>query len=106
MDKTFTSNPEKYAEIESRPVNPVCVRYPCGLIQTGIGAIDLLNGVTIGNEYTIYSASGLPHNHLAAQIIRQAKVLKPTWARNFSEEFTVVFAGIGVGDSTWFYIVC
>ncbi len=55
-----------------------------------------MNTIAIGRVYTIYSAAGLPHNELAAQIIRQAAVVKPEHARNFSEEFTIVFAGIGV----------
>jgi V-type H+-transporting ATPase subunit B len=96
-DKTFISYPEKHVDIEGRLINPVCVRYPDGMIQTGIGVIDLLNCVAIGREYTIYSAAGLPHNDLVAQIIRQAAVVKPKYAQNFSEELAIVFAGIGVG---------
>jgi V-type H+-transporting ATPase subunit B len=95
-DKTFISYPEKHVDIEGRLINPVCVRYPDGMIQTGIGVIDLLNCVAIGREYTIYSAAGLPHNDLVAQIIRQAAVVKPKYAQNFSEELAIVFAGIGL----------
>lgn len=94
-------------DIQGRPINPVSRLFPDGLILTGIGAIDLMNSIAIGHEYTIYSATGLPHNDLVAQIIRQATLLKPQLhvAQNFSDDFTIVFAGIGVSVLFLFRLV-
>ncbi len=82
--------PEKYADILGAPLNPYARDYPNEFIQTGISAIDGLNTLVRGQKLPIFSGSGLPHNKLAAQIARQAKVL------GVEEEFAVVFGAMGI----------
>ncbi|MFP3171693.1 MAG: V-type ATP synthase subunit B [Acidilobus sp.] len=80
---------EKY-DINGAPINPAVRAYPEDFIQTGISAIDGMNTLVRGQKLPIFSGTGLPHNELAAQIARQATV------RGEEEEFSVVFAAIGV----------
>lgn len=82
--------PEKRMDINGLPMNPAARNYPQEFIQTGISAIDGLNTLVRGQKLPIFSASGLPHAALAAQIARQAKV------RGTSEPFAVVFAAMGI----------
>jgi V/A-type H+-transporting ATPase subunit B len=82
--------PEKRLDINGEPINPYARDYPDEFIQTGISAIDHLNTLVRGQKLPIFSAAGLPHQELAAQIARQAKVLKN------DERFAVVFAAIGI----------
>ena len=82
--------PEKRLDIEGEPINPVARDYPSEFIQTGISAIDGLNTLVRGQKLPVFSASGLPHAELAAQIARQARVL------NSDSKFAVVFAAIGI----------
>ncbi len=82
--------PEKRIDINGQPINPVARDYPDEFIQTGVSAIDGLNTLVRGQKLPVFSASGLPHAELAAQIARQAKVL------NSDSKFAVVFAAIGI----------
>ncbi len=82
--------PVKRLDINGLPMNPAARNYPQEFIQTGISAIDGLNTLVRGQKLPIFSASGLPHSNLAAQIARQAKV------RGVSEPFAVVFAAMGI----------
>lgn len=82
--------PEKRMNINGLPMNPAARAYPSEFIQTGISAIDGLNTLVRGQKLPIFSASGLPHAQLAAQIARQAKV------RGTDEQFAVVFAAMGI----------
>ena len=82
--------PEKRLDINGEAINPVARNYPSEFIQTGISAIDGLNTLVRGQKLPVFSASGLPHAQLAAQIARQAKVL------NSDSKFAVVFAAIGI----------
>ena len=82
--------PEARRDINGLPMNPAARSYPQEFIQTGISAIDGLNTLVRGQKLPIFSASGLPHANLAAQIARQAKV------RGTSEPFAVVFAAMGI----------
>ena len=82
--------PEKRMNINGSPINPAARDYPDEFIQTGVSAIDGLNNLVRGQKLPVFSASGLPHAELAAQIARQAKVL------NTSDKFAVVFAAIGI----------
>lgn len=82
--------PEKRMDVNGLPINPVARNYPQEFIQTGISAIDGLNTLVRGQKLPIFSASGLPHANLAAQIARQAKV------RGTNEQFAVVFAAMGI----------
>ena len=82
--------PEKRMDINGLPMNPAARNYPQQFIQTGVTAIDVLNTLVRGQQLPIFSASGLPHAQLAAQIARQAKV------RGTEEPFAVVFAALGI----------
>ncbi len=77
-------------DINGMPINPSARVYPRDFIQTGISAIDGMNTLIRGQKLPIFSGNGLPHNRLAAQIIRQAKV------RGGDSQFAVVFAGMGI----------
>ena len=68
--------PEKHLDINGLPMNPAARDYPDEFIQTGVSAIDGLNTLVRGQKLPIFSGSGLPHAQLAAQIARQAKVLR------------------------------
>jgi len=83
----FSSN---YLDVNGEPINPFARVYPRDFIQTGISSIDGLNTLIRGQKLPIFSGSGLPHNRLAAQIIRQAKLLGE------NESFVMVFAAMGV----------
>lgn len=82
--------PETFSDINGSPINPFAREYPNEFIQTGISAIDGLNTLVRGQKLPIFSGSGLPHNRLAAQIVRQAKVLGQ------EEAFAVVFGAMGI----------
>lgn len=82
--------PEQRLDINGLPMNPAARNYPQEFIQTGVSAIDGLNTLVRGQKLPIFSASGLPHANLAAQIARQAKV------RGTTESFAVVFAAMGI----------
>ena len=77
-------------DINGLPMNPAARNYPEEFIQTGISAIDGLNTLVRGQKLPIFSASGLPHAQLAAQIARQATV------KGKNEQFAVVFAAMGI----------
>jgi len=82
--------PDERRDINGLPMNPAARVYPAEFIQTGISAIDGLNTLVRGQKLPIFSASGLPHANLAAQIAKQAKV------RGTNEKFAVVFAAMGI----------
>jgi len=77
--------------INGRPINPVARQYPRNYIQTGISTIDTLATLIRGQKLPVFSGNGLPHNELAAQIVRQAKI-----SDDKDNKFAVVFAAIGV----------
>jgi len=83
--------PEKYLDINGSPINPTRRDYPSEFIQTGISAIDGLNSLVRGQKLPIFSGSGLPHNLLATQIVKQAKILTEK-----EEKFAIVFAAMGI----------
>ncbi len=80
-------------DVNGSPVNPAARAYPREFIQTGISTIDGLNSLVRGQKLPIFSGSGLPHNQLAAQIVRQAKLTGE------ASSFVVVFAAMGVSYS-------
>ncbi len=82
--------PEKELDINGSPMNPSAREFPAEFIQTGISTIDGMNTLVRGQKLPIFSGSGLPHNELAAQIARQAKVLAE------ESEFAVIFAAMGI----------
>ncbi|GHV53532.1 V-type ATP synthase beta chain [Spirochaetia bacterium] len=77
-------------DVNGLPINPYARTYPRDFIQTGISAIDGMNTLIRGQKLPIFSGNGLPHNHLAAQIVRQAKIISS------DEPFVVVFCAMGV----------
>ena len=83
--------PEKTADINGHPLNPVSRTYPRNYINTGISSIDALMTLIRGQKLPIFSGSGLSHNKLAVQIVRQAKI-----AEDNGQGFAVVFAAMGV----------
>lgn len=90
IDNTPAVIPEARLDVNGEPINPYARDYPDDFIQTGISTIDGLNTLSRGQKLPIFSGSGLPHAKLAAQIARQAKVLKK------EEQFAVVFAALGI----------
>ncbi len=96
MGKVRDGGPEIYsdeeADINGSAINPYARDEPSEFIQTGISTIDGMNTLVRGQKLPIFSGSGLPHNRLAAQIARQAKLL------NSDEGFSVVFGGIGLNS--------
>jgi len=82
--------PEKIMRVAGEPINPYSRDYPNEFIQTGISTIDVLNTLVRGQKLPIFSGAGMPHARVAAQIARQAKVLKT------GEKFAVVFAAMGI----------
>ena len=82
--------PDERRDINGLPMNPAAREYPSEFIQTGVSAIDGLNTLVRGQKLPIFSASGLPHANLGAQIARQAKVV------GTDEPFAVVFAAMGI----------
>lgn len=82
--------PEDKVDINGSSINPVSRDYPSEFIETGVSTIDGLNTLVRGQKLPIFSGSGLPHNKLAAQIARQAKVLGK------DDKFAVVFAAMGI----------
>ncbi len=82
--------PDDRLDINGLPMNPAARDYPSEFIQTGVSAIDGLNTLVRGQKLPIFSASGLPHAELAAQIARQAKVL------GTESKFAVVFGAVGI----------
>lgn len=82
--------PEALCDINGAPINPTARDYPNEFIQTGISSIDGINTLVRGQKLPIFSGSGLPHNRLAAQIVRQATVLAE------KEEFAIVFGAMGI----------
>jgi len=79
--------------VNGAPINPAARAYPREFIQTGISSIDGLNSLVRGQKLPVFSGSGLPHNRLAAQIVRQAKLIDD------SGNFVIVFAAVGVSNS-------
>lgn len=90
LDGDEKINSEIKYNINGRPINPYARMYPRDYLETGISSIDCLMTLIRGQKLPIFSSNGLTHNHLAAQIVRQAKL------KNSDEKFAVVFAGMGI----------
>ena len=83
-----------HRDVNGEPLNPAARAYPREFIQTGISAIDGMNSLTRGQKLPIFSGGGLPHNRVAAQIVRQAKLLGDD-----SSGFVIVFAAFGASHA-------
>lgn len=77
-------------DVNGMPINPFARRYPREFIQTGISAIDGMNALVRGQKLPVFSGNGLPHDRVAAQIVRQARLLDER------VDFSIVFAAMGV----------
>lgn len=84
-------------------INPSERTYPEEMIQTGISTIDVMNSIARGQKIPLFSAAGLPHNDIAAQICRQAGLVKREGHEDTSEKFAIVFAAMGVNMETAHY---
>ncbi|KDN47364.1 V-type ATPase [Tilletiaria anomala UBC 951] len=96
---------EDYLDINGSPINPFSRVYPEEMIQTGISTIDTMNSIARGQKIPIFSAAGLPHNEIAAQICRQAGLVKRPGAQKgvhdgHEDNFSIVFAAMGVNMET------
>jgi V/A-type H+-transporting ATPase subunit B len=90
LDKGPPLTAEDHWDINSSPINPYARQYPRQPIQTGLSVIDGLNTLVRGQKLPIFSGSGLPHNRIAAQIVRQAKI------PGEEGDFAIVFAAMGI----------
>jgi V/A-type H+-transporting ATPase subunit B len=91
--------PEKKLDIGGAAINPFARASPKDFIQTGISAIDAMNTLVRGQKLPIFSGSGLPHNEMALQIARQAKVIGK------KENFVVIFAAMGITNEEAQYFI-
>lgn len=96
---------EDYLDINGSPINPYAREYPEEMIATGISAIDTMNSIARGQKIPIFSAAGLPHNEIAAQICRQAGLVQQKQQKkgthdNHEENFSIVFGAMGVNLET------
>ena len=101
LGKPMDGGPEpladRYADINGQPINPTARVYPVDFIQTGISTIDGMNTLLRGQKLPLFSGAGLPHDQLAAQIVRQATLGSPVGQESAkSEQFVIVFAAMGV----------
>src|SRR3989338_1747550 len=103
IDKGPAVLAEDYLDIMGQPINPFSRVYPEEMIQTGISTIDLMNSIARGQKIPLFSAAGLPHNEIAAQICRQAglvKLHKSGVIDDHEDNFAIVFAAMGVNMET------
>jgi len=101
IDKGPNVLAEDYLDIGGAPLNPKSRVYPKEMIQTGISAIDTMNSVVRGQKLPLFSAAGLPHNEIAAQVCRQASLVKGKDVMDHSaENFSIVFGAMGVNMET------
>jgi len=91
IDRLGKVYPKVKKDVNGEPINPVSRRYPNDYIETGISSIDGLTTLIRGQKLPLFSGSGLPHNELAVQIVRQAKL-----PREENTKFAIVFAAMGV----------
>eukprot|EP00123_Amoebidium_parasiticum_P001064 comp12059_c0_seq1/m.6771 comp12059_c0_seq1/g.6771 ORF comp12059_c0_seq1/g.6771 comp12059_c0_seq1/m.6771 type:complete len:501 (-) comp12059_c0_seq1:287-1789(-) len=95
---------EEFLDINGQPINPFAREYPEEMIQTGISTIDIMNSIARGQKIPIFSAAGLPHNDVAAQICRQAGLVKKSVNKgtqdDHADNFAIVFGAMGVNVET------
>jgi len=88
---------DHYADVNGQPINPTARIYPRDYIQTGISAIDGMNTLLRGQKLPIFSGAGMPHDQIAAQIVRQATLGAQAGEPAVrSDQFAIVFAAMGV----------
>jgi len=101
LDKGPDVLAEEFLDINGAPMNPNARKYPKEMIQTGVSAIDTMNSVVRGQKLPLFSAAGLPHNEIAAQVCRQASLVKGKDTKDHSaENFSIIFGAMGVNMET------
>jgi len=100
-DKSPKPVPEDRLDINGAAINPYSRQEPRDFIQTGVSTIDAMNTLVRGQKLPIFSASGLPHNQLAVQIARQAKVK----GGEEKEDFAVIFAAVGITNEEAYFFM-
>jgi len=103
IDKGPAVLAEEFLDIEGNAINPESRTYPEEMIQTGISSIDVMNTIARGQKIPIFSAAGLPHNEIAAQICRQAGLVKHNHKGTLDtseDNFAIVFCAMGVNLET------
>ncbi len=93
--------PEQMRDVNGKPINPVSRNYPNNFIQTGISSIDAISTLIRGQKLPIFSGNGMPHDALAVQIVRQAKIAEDS--ENGEDNFAIVFAAMGVKNDVAAY---
>lgn len=88
--------PDEKRDVNGSPINPVSREYPRNFIQTGISSIDALATLIRGQKLPIFSGSGMKHNELAVQLVRQATIAD-------GDDFAIVFAAMGVKNDVAMY---
>lgn len=94
---------EEFLDIQGQPINPCERTYPREMVQTGISTIDTMNSIVRGQKIPLFSANGLPHNDIAAQICRQAGLVRgrgKDCMDHHDDNFAIVFAAMGVNMET------
>lgn len=92
---------EDYLDIQGIPINPFARVYPREMIQTGISAIDVMNSIARGQKIPLFSAAGLPHNEIGAQVVRQAGLVAgKDVLDHHKDNFCVIFGAMGVNMET------
>ena len=92
---------EDFLDIQGQPINPYARTYPKEMIQTGISAVDVMNSIARGQKIPLFSAAGLPHNEIGAQIARQAGLVQGKDVLDHHDDnFAVVFGAMGVNMET------
>mmetsp|Transcript_51193 Transcript_51193/g.112198 ORF Transcript_51193/g.112198 Transcript_51193/m.112198 type:complete len:487 (+) Transcript_51193:81-1541(+) len=101
LDKGPAVLAEDYLDINGAPINPQARIYPKEMIETGVSALDTMNSIVRGQKLPLFSAAGLPHNEIAAQICRQAGLVKQKDTKDHSaDNFSIVFGAMGVNMET------
>ncbi len=103
IDKGPAVMAEDFLDIQGQPINPYSRIYPEEMVQTGISAIDVMNSIARGQKIPIFSANGLPHNEIAAQICRQSSLVRlpgKSVLDDHEDNFGVVFAAMGANMET------
>jgi V/A-type H+-transporting ATPase subunit B len=101
LGKPIDGGPEpmsdRYADINGQPINPTARVYPQDYIQTGLSVLDGMNTLVMGQKLPIFSGAGMPHDRLAAQIVRQATLGAPAGKPpSETAQFALVFAAMGI----------
>ncbi len=100
IDGLGNIRPDIKMDVNGEPINPIARKYPRNYIQTGISAIDGLTTLIRGQKLPVFSGNGLPHDILAVQIARQARLAADS---DESENFAIVFAAMGVKNDVAAY---